>query len=128
LIKAKQSVAVAVFDGDQILAIRRADDDDELPGIWGLPAGTIRDEETVVDVIRRIGYEKLGVKLTPLRRLASGGQTRPRYRLEMELWEVRMEGTPTHRAWQWASMDLLRPGAASGSLCCELALRDGLRE
>jgi 8-oxo-dGTP diphosphatase len=119
----KHSVALAIFKDDQIFAIRRPQDDDELPGIWGLPAGTCRDQETTADVIMRIGRDKLGVNLTPVRRLADGRQDRSRYRLEMELWEALMEGIPKYPEWQWASVDLLRPGAAAGSLCCELALK-----
>jgi hypothetical protein len=41
----------------------------------------------------------------------------------MELWEASMDGIPVYPEWQWASRDLLRPGAASGSLCCQLALK-----
>jgi ADP-ribose pyrophosphatase YjhB (NUDIX family) len=119
---------VAIFKDDRILAIQRPDNDDELPGIWGLPAGTARDQETTSDVITRIGRDKLGVKLTPVRMLDSGRQQRPRYQLEMELWEASMEGTPNYPEWRWASVDLLRPGAASGSLCCELAIRGRARE
>ena len=37
-----------IFKDDQVLAIRRPDDDDELPGVWGLPAGTYRSEESTV--------------------------------------------------------------------------------
>ena len=119
----KRSVAVVVRNGGQILAIRRPDGDDELPGIWGLPAGSSRGAETSEDVITRIGRDKLGVRLLPTRIRSSGTQERARYRLEMELWEAVMEGTPTYPEWCWASLDLLRPGAAAGSLCCELALR-----
>lgn len=118
----KHSVAVLISNGDKFLAIRRPDDDDELPGIWGLPAGTCRNQETVHDVIARIGREKLGVTLVPLRLLASGTQDRPRYRLEMELWEASMVGTPSYPEWRWALADLLEPGAKAGSLCCELAI------
>src|SRR5215471_5554903 len=123
----KHSVAVMVFLGDQVLAIRRPDDDDELPGIWGLPAGTLRPNENVEDVIKRIGREKLGVQMTPVRKLASGSQNRSSYRLEMELWEALMDGTPTYLDWQWASVDLLQPGMAAGSLCCELAIKNKSR-
>src|ERR1700686_5077378 len=107
----KHSIAVMILDGDQTLAIRRPENDDELPGIWGLPAGTCRSEETIHDVIRRIGCEKLRVQLTPLRKIASGTQDRAAYRLEMELWEASMDGIPVYPEWQWASLDLLRPGA-----------------
>jgi hypothetical protein len=123
----KHSIAVMIRKGTDILAVRRRENDDELPGIWGLPAGTIRENETTEDLIARIGHDKLGVKLAPTRRIASGRQDRPNYRLHMELWEVSMEGTPIHPEWQWASLDLLRPGMESGSLCCELALKSKSR-
>jgi ADP-ribose pyrophosphatase YjhB (NUDIX family) len=123
----KHSVAVMISNGNQILATRRAENDDELPGIWGLPAGTCRDTETIEDVIRRIGRDRLGVKLTPIRMLAAGAQDRSAYRLKMELWEVSMDGAPNHAEWKWASMDVFVPGAAVGSLCCELALKSKSR-
>jgi ADP-ribose pyrophosphatase YjhB (NUDIX family) len=119
----KRSIAVLVRNGDRILAIRRSDDDDELAGIWGLPAGTFRSSETPEDLITRIGRDKLGVRLLPISVLSSGSQERSRYRLEMELWEAQMEGSPKYPEWRWATLDLLCPGAAAGSLCCELALR-----
>jgi 8-oxo-dGTP diphosphatase len=124
----KHSVAVMIFNGGQVLAIRRPDDDDELPGIWGLPAGTCRGAETVDQVIRRIGREKLGVTLDPIRKITFGTQDRPAYRLEMELWEVSMQGAPTYREWKWSRVDVLVSGAHRGSLCCELALRSNKRE
>jgi 8-oxo-dGTP diphosphatase len=123
----KHSVALLIRKGDEILAIRRPDDDDELPGVWGLPAGTIRGGETVQDLINRIGREKLGVNLKPLRVLSQGAQDRTKYRLEMELWEVSMEGNPVNPEWKWATVDLLRPGMAAGSLCCELAIKSESR-
>ena len=116
-----------ILHDDRILCTRRPVDDDELPGIWGLPAGTIRGTETVQDVIARIGRDKLGVKLLPVRRLTFGVQDRPNYRLEMELWEASMEGTPTYPEWQWGSVDLLRPGMVAGSLCCELGIQSKSR-
>ena len=88
LIPVKRSIAVMIFQGDKVLSVRRPDDDDELPGIWGLPAGTLRPSETIEDLISRIGGDKLGVKLTPLRKITSGRQMRPLYLLEMELWEA----------------------------------------
>jgi hypothetical protein len=123
----KHSVAVIVFRGDQILAVRRPDDDDELPGIWGLPAGTCRGTEGVEDVIQRIGRDKLGVTLQPVRRISSGVQDRTAYRLEMELWEATMDGVPTHPEWRWAGMELFKPGAEQGSLCCSLAIKSKSR-
>jgi|SRR5436190_5721355 len=118
----KHSVAVLIRNGDRILAIRRPDDDDELPGIWGLPAGSFREGETLGDLIARIGKDKLEVSLTPKRKLADGAQDRERYRLEMELWEAEMEGNPNSSEWQWTMLETLRHGSEQGSLCCSLAL------
>jgi 8-oxo-dGTP diphosphatase len=121
----KHSIAIVVRQGSQILAIRRPDDDDELPGIWGLPAGTFRDSETLDDLIRRIGSDKLGVSLRPVRKLAEGAQDRERYRLEMELWEAAMTGSPDiskRIPWKWTTLEGLKQGSEQGSLCCRLAL------
>ena len=118
----KRSVAVLIRKGDLILSVRRPDSDDELPGVWGLPAGSFKDSETLEDLIMRIGQNKLGVALTPIRKLAAGSQDRPAYRLQMELWEVSMEKTPVRAQFEWSSMEVLKPGMAQGSLCCQLAL------
>jgi ADP-ribose pyrophosphatase YjhB (NUDIX family) len=125
LIPVKRSVAVAIFKGEQVLSVRRVDDDDELPGVWGLPAGTLRAGETKENLIKRIGRDKLGVELRPVRQINAGKQMRKQYLLEMELWEATIEGNakPLHPQWKWAEIETLRPGAAAGSLCCELALK-----
>ena len=117
----KRSVAVLIRNGDLILSTRRQDDDDELPGVWGLPAGTYRDSETLHDLVFRIGRDKLGVVLKPVHMLSEGTQQRSRYVLEMQLWEVEMTGAPHHAAWQWAAPEILQPGILQGSLCCRLA-------
>jgi len=119
---AKRSIAVVVRNGKQILALRRPDDDDELPGIWGLPAGSYRQTETREDLIRRIGENKLGVSMAPLRLLTSGVQERSTYRLEMELWEASVQGEPTLGDWKWTLPSALQAGCDQGSLCCHLAL------
>jgi len=120
----KRSVAVLIRNGNRFLSTRRANDDDELPGVWGLPAGTYRGSETLENLVTRIGREKLRVALIPVRRLAIGRQERERYVLEMELWEVEMSGTPRHPAWQWAAREILELGESQGSLCCQLALQE----
>jgi ADP-ribose pyrophosphatase YjhB (NUDIX family) len=117
----KRSVAVLIRSGNNFLSTRRADDDDELPGVWGLPAGSYRGSESLEDLIARIGRDKLGVLLFPVRRLAAGRQERERYVLEMELWEAEMSGSPRHPAWQWTTGKSLEAGESQGSLCCWLA-------
>jgi len=115
-------MALLIRSGDRFLAVRRADNDDELPGVWGLPAGSYRESETLDDLVSRIGRDKLGVVLKPIRKLAHGQQQRARYLLDMELWEAEMvSGTLSHPAAQWTTPDILIPGIAQGSLCCRLA-------
>ena len=120
---AKRSVAVLIRKDDLILSTRRADNDDEFPGVWGLPAGSYRGSETLEDLIARIGRDKLGVRLVPARKLEKGTQERDRYTLNMELWEVEMSGVPQHPAWKWTTPDVLQSGSEQGSLCCRLALQ-----
>jgi len=118
----KRSVAVLIRNADNFLSTRRSDGDDELPGVWGLPAGSYRGSETLEDLVERIGRDKLEVALRPIRKLAQGRQPRERYILEMELWEAEMFGVPHHPSWQWATAENLEPGKLQGSLCCRLAL------
>ena len=118
----KKSVAILVRSGDRILSTRRPENDDELPGVWGLPAGSYRGAETLEDLVARIGRDKLAVTLKPVRRLAHGRQERERYILDMELWEAEMSGEPRHSEWRWATAESLVPGKLQGSLCCSLAL------
>ena len=122
----KHSVAVLIRNGDLILSTRRPDDDDELPGIWGLPAGSYEEAETVEDLIRRIGRDKLGVSLSPKRKLVDGAQDRERYRLQMELWESEMKGLPGKAEWKWTTLETLQDGSNRGSLCCSLAISGAL--
>lgn len=121
-IRVKHSVAVVVRRGPQLLMLRRPDDDDELPGVWGLPAGSLGAGETSADVVQRVGNQKLGVDLEAGQVLASGRQDRGSYILEMDLIAAGMTDTPTRGEWKWAEPDVLEPGRRSGSLCCGLAL------
>jgi ADP-ribose pyrophosphatase YjhB (NUDIX family) len=117
----KRSVALLIRKGERILSVRRPDGDDELPGVWGVPAGSYRDAETLAELVARIGRDKLGVTLKPLRKLTQGRQQRDRYILDMELWETEIvTGTPQHPEWKWTTADTLQASIAQGSLCCRL--------
>ncbi len=123
------------------LLVRRPDDDPDLPGVWGLPAGSHTEGETDEALVRRIGREKLGVETEDLGRLSEGHLDRPGYRLEMRLHAARLvAGEPRvpqsvpgvtpgvtqystqYSAWAWKPPADLRRGADRGSLCCRLAL------
>ena len=138
----KRAVAAAVRGEDGlVLAVRRPDEPgEELPGVWGLPAVTLREGESPEDGVRRLGREKLGVDLTPLESLAEGEQRRPSrlagkdYTLHMTVYAASMTGEPRlppraddntatlYEAIDWLESSTLQPAAAAGSLCCELFL------
>jgi ADP-ribose pyrophosphatase YjhB (NUDIX family) len=143
----KESVALLIEPPDAAgsatwLLVRRPPDDDELAGVWGLPAGSLRPGETLETLVRRVGLDKLGVELRPGATLAEGDRDRPGYRLRMRLCAAELvvgepavpqptPGVTQYCDWVWGTARALVPGAAAGSLCCALALelaREGTAE
>lgn len=115
------------------LLVRRPDNDPDLPGVWGLPAGSHAAGETDEALVRRIGREKLGVETEDLGRLSEGHLDRTGYRLDMRLHAARIvageprvpqsvPGVTQYSEWGWRPPVELRDGARRGSLCCRLAL------
>lgn len=134
--KAKRSVSVAVEapgGSGRVVVVRRPDDDPDLPGIWGLPAATLREGEGWEDAARRAAREKLGVEIAGIRELGRGRLERDRYTLVMRLYSAGLDrGTPRvprphpevtqYVEWRAGGAEDLRPGADAGSLCCRLYL------
>ncbi len=118
----------------RFLAVRRPLDDDKLPGLWGLPAVTLRPGELPEDGLRRIGYEKLGVRLEPFRFVGIRAADRGAYELIlMDIEATVVEGEPDVYAattmstryvdQKWArELGVLREAAEKGSLCCRILL------
>jgi 8-oxo-dGTP diphosphatase len=133
------AVAAVIRRADgRVLAVRRPDEPgEELPGLWGLPATTLADGESPEDGVRRLGREKLGVALTPLRALARGEQARAGYTLRMDLYEASLSGEPhlpdrasgapgtLYEVLDWLPEASFRQAADGGSLCCRLFLDVG---
>lgn len=118
---------------DRALIVRRPPDDEDLPDVWGLPAGSLREGESWEDAVRRSGREKLGVRLDVGRELNRGTTERAEYTLEMRLFDATIaEGEPRvpqphpgvtqYTDWRWAEVDALEPAARQGSLCSRLCL------
>ncbi|MCH7699273.1 MAG: NUDIX hydrolase [Chloroflexi bacterium] len=136
----RQAVAVALRRVDGlVLAVRRPDEPgEELPNIWGLPAVTLLENETAEQGIRRLGTQKLGIELTPLRQLAEGDQQREHYILHMTVYEASPGGEPTlptrtakaevtlYEDADWLPVEALHEAAERGSLCCKLFLEAAL--
>jgi ADP-ribose pyrophosphatase YjhB (NUDIX family) len=130
----KRSVALVIEGPDGLLLVRRPDDDESLPGVWGLPAATLRHGESEQDALRRAGREKLGVAVVPLRPIGEEEGERPGYRLVMRDWDVAIEaGRPSvpqpgagtqYVELRWGQPGELEPAARAGSLCARVLLRE----
>ncbi|MBI2935900.1 MAG: NUDIX hydrolase [Chloroflexi bacterium] len=136
----KQAVALALRsskDPSTVLAVLRPEDDAELAGVWGLPAGSLRLGEGPEDAAARVAREKLGGGLRLSGVLAKGEQQRPGHVLSMTLYEGRLLdeapslpdqcacpelGVTYYASWRWADPALLEEAARQGSLCCQLFL------
>ena len=140
-----QAIAVVIAnpqDASLVLIVRRPEDDDDLPGIWGLPATSIKLDESDADAAHRLGTRKLGAELTLAAVLAQGNQARTTYQLAMRLYtaslgaaipqlpapENHIDDSTYYTEWKWAPRDSLREGARMGSLCCQLALQSNHQE
>jgi ADP-ribose pyrophosphatase YjhB (NUDIX family) len=130
----KRSVSLVIEGPAGLLLVRRPDDDESLPGVWGLPAASLRSGEQERDAVMRAGRDKLGVELEPLGVVAQERAERPGYELAMRDWAVRIvagepavpqqgEGTQ-YVEWRWGRRADLAPAARAGSLCARALLRE----
>jgi len=131
----KSSVAFVVWNetNDRVLSVQRPANDENLPNVWGLPAGSLREGETFEDSVLRSGKEKLGTQLEIVKLLVEGDIERERYVLHMKEFEARIiSGTPVvpqnvaevtqYQNWKWAEPKLMVEAAQKGSLCSRLFL------
>jgi ADP-ribose pyrophosphatase YjhB (NUDIX family) len=140
-----QAIAVVIanpLDASLVLTVLRPDDDEDLPGVWGLPATSIKHDESDSTAANRLGTRKLGTTLTLGTLLAEGTQERSTHHLAMRLYAASLgatspllpasdnhdDGTTYYTEWKWAARDSLREGARMGSLCCQLALQNNHKE
>jgi 8-oxo-dGTP diphosphatase len=135
-VNTRRSVAVAIRDpahAGRVLIVQRPDDDEDLPGAWGLPAATRGPGESWEDAARRAARDKLGVELAGLERVSAGRLRRPDYVLGMDLVTARLAagvpavpqqvaGVTQYQACRWGDAGDLEPAAARGSLCSRLYL------
>ena len=129
----KRSVALVIEGPDGVLLVRRPEDDDSLPGVWGLPAASLRERESEHEALVRAGHEKLGVEVEPLRPIGEEEVERAGYRIAMRDWAATIaagepdvpqagEGTQ-YVEWRWGAPGELAPAARAGSACARVLLR-----
>ena len=108
-----------------LLLVRRPDDDEDLPGVWGLPAVSLATTESEEDGVRRAGREKLGVQVRALEPIGTDGPMTD-FRAEIVTGEpaVPQNGPNTQYAeLRWGEPGDLVPAARQGSLCSRVLLR-----
>ncbi|WP_255193468.1 NUDIX hydrolase [Natronobeatus ordinarius] len=132
------AVVTSPADAD-VLVVKRPDDDEHLPGMWGLPATPIEPTEGVREAVERIGPEKLGVELEVAAFVGRGTIERVGSLLHGELYEATVvDGTPgvpqsgsgtpgtQYTDWRWVpeadAAETVREIARHGSLCTNLYL------
>jgi|SRR3989338_4882110 len=131
----KNAVAYVIYNSDRskLLSIQRPSDDEDLPNVWGLPAGSLKRDETEEEAVLRSGKEKLGVRLKVVKKIKSGELERENYVLRLTDYEaVIIDGEPRvpqnvpgvtqYQRWKWAPPEILKEAAQKGSLCCRLYL------
>lgn len=130
----KRSVSLVIEGPAGLLLVRRPDDDESLPGAWGLPAASLRPDEPEREAVLRAGREKLGVELELLSVLGEDRAERADAKIAMRDWAVRIIGgepsVPQAGAgtqyveWRWGRPADLAPAARAGSLCARALLRE----
>jgi hypothetical protein len=130
---AKHSVSLVIKASARVLLVLRPEDDESLPGLWGLPAVTLAPGEAEDDAVRRAGREKLGVEVQPGVLVGEAESDRPDYTIRMRDREAKItSGVPSvpqpyagtqYVDWRWGEVAELKPAARAGSLCCQVLLR-----
>lgn len=108
-----------------LLLVRRPDDDEDLPGAWGLPAATLAVGESQEDAVRRAGRDKLGVEVRPLRAVGVDGFMTG-WAAELVSGEPAVPQPGPHTQYaelRWGDPSELVPAARRGSLCSRVLLR-----
>jgi 8-oxo-dGTP pyrophosphatase MutT (NUDIX family) len=120
-------------DPETFVVVQRPADDENLPNVWGLPAGSPHEKESPEDAVYRSAKEKLGIEVEIVSRIGEGTIERDAYFLHMQDYEVRLlEGTPSvpqpypdvtqYQNWRWGKADDLVEAAQKGSLCTRVYL------
>lgn len=93
----KESVSlVIVDDNDNFLVVKRANDpDDDLAGMWGFPAASLREGETLEKVALRVGKQKLGVDVELGEKIGDSTHDRANYTIHLTDFKARIiKGIP----------------------------------
>ncbi len=133
----KTSVAVFLknpINAKEFLIVKRPPEDEDLPNVYGLPAGTIKNGELPEQAVIRIGKEKLNTEIKPSKFVGSKYIDRGSYILILMDIEANLLGKAPNVAdavttntkyvdQMWTSdYTKLVEAASKGSLCTQIIL------
>ncbi len=116
-----------------VLAVKRPSDDELLPDVWGLPAASLKNDETPEEAVLRCGREKLGTEIKIVKLLGEGEIEWGKHILNMRVYTAEIthgkpkcsqsvKGVTQYQDWKWTNTDDLKEAARKGSLCCRVFL------
>lgn len=94
----KEAVSLVITnDSNNFLAVKRADDPtDDLAGVWGFPAVTLKVGESHQDGALRVGHQKLGVDIELGEKIGDSTHDRKTYILHLTDYKAKVtNGTPS---------------------------------
>ncbi len=64
----KVNVSVVIFnENNEILIIKRSENEEVYPGMWGIPGGTVEDTDiSLENALKREVYEEVGIEIEKL--------------------------------------------------------------
>lgn len=92
----KHAVSVVIRNNSKTLFALRSPNKKRFPSTWSLPSYFVIEGELDSDTIKRIGRDKLGVQLEPVRLLNEGYGERDEFTLFMHDYEVAIVGGIPH--------------------------------
>ena len=114
-----------IEDPQGLLLVRRPDDDEDLPGVWGLPAVSLQPGESEEEAVRRAGRDKLGVEVEPIERVGRE-RTMTDWKVRIVAREPAVPQAGPHTQYtelRFGEPADLVPAARQGSLCSRVLLR-----
>jgi len=84
----KRSVALAAWGEEGLLLVKRPEEDPEFPGVYGLPAVSQEEGESLEEAARRVAREKLSTEVRLRYPVAFGREERPGHTLELWVYEA----------------------------------------
>ena len=130
----KKAVAYYIKnENGDFTAVKRLNSDESLPGVWGLPAASLREKETFRMAVQRGAREKLGMEILKMKFVGEMEIARENYDLHLREYQIlEYENEPNlqqeqtfYAQFKWQkNSKILREAAEKGSLCSRIFLKN----